>query len=279
MNKPYDFVPFLECRAYKPEGDFYEGIIPITIKTLTPVHIFSGRYNINENKRIFKSFIRINGKMVIPGTSLKGVVRSIAEAVSYSCYTVSKGISHEKLPNRVYDRNKNCIVCHIFGSMGHKSRVQFSDCYIVSENGENSQIIGIPASYEPRPGSSHYFNAEGKYKGRKFYKHGVLGIQGKGNLLYEYVSENTEFRGEVRFKGLTEEEVRLLCFSLGLSGDIQPKIGFGKGHFYRSIRIESEKEWEDRAKEYKDNKDRRIAENISKLIYILNFDNAVATLE
>ena len=41
MTKPYDFVPFLKCEPYEQEGSL-EGIIPITIEVLTPVHIHRG---------------------------------------------------------------------------------------------------------------------------------------------------------------------------------------------------------------------------------------------
>ena len=276
MNKSYDFVPFLKCETYECKGKLYEGIITITIKTLTPIHISPGKYSVDENKKIFKPFIKINGRMVIPGTSLKGVVRSVAEAVSYSCYTLSNKLDKKKLLDKSHKGKRKCIICDMFGSMGYKSKVQFSDCYLI--NGE-SEIIGLPASFSPNPQSSAYFDEKGKYKGHKFYKHGILGIQRKGDILYECVRQNAEFKGEVRFKALTEEQIELLCFSLGLSGDIQPKIGFGKNYFYGSISIESEERWTDKAKEYKNNKDANISKNISNIIEILSFNNAVKSLE
>lgn len=277
MNKSYDFVPFLKCEPYECSGKLYEGIIPITIKTLTPIHVSPGRYSVDENKQIFKPFIRVNDKIVIPGTSLKGVVRSIAEAISYSCYTPSANLDKRKLSDKSHkDKKKKCIICDMFGSMGYKSKVQFNDCYLTKGK---TEIIGLPASHKPHPENSFYFNKEGKYKGHKFYKHGILGIQPKGNMLYEFVQQNAEFKGEVRFKGLTEEQLQLLCFSFGLSGDIHPKIGFGKNHFYGSISVESEEKWADKAKEYKNNKNADISKNIFKLIEILNFNNAVKSLE
>ena len=278
MSKPYEFVPFLKCEPYESGDSFCEGIIPITIRTLTPMHIFSGRHSIDENKNIFKSFIRINDKIVIPGTSLKGVIRSIAEAVSYSCYSATKEINVRNLPTKTYhDKKEKCITCDMFGSLGFKSKIQFNDCYPVEETIQ-TEILGMPSSDGPQPNSQHYFNKEGKYKGRKFYKHGILGIQQKGYILHECVLENAEFQGEIRFKGLTEEQVRLLCFSLGLSGDIQPKIGYGKGYFYGSISIESEEKWADKAREYKNNQKDDISKNIARIIEILNFKNAVKSL-
>ncbi len=277
MSKSYDFVPFLECKPYNSQDKNYDGVIPIKIRTLTPIHLSFGEYSIDKQNRIFKPFTRINDSLVIPGSSIKGVIRSIAEAISYSCYTPSGQLDRERLPDKRHpNRDSNCIICHMFGTMSHKSKVYFSDSYIREGT---SQIIGLPASFPPRPTSLSYHDEEGKYKGHKFYKHGILGIQARGDILYEYVLEDSEFQGQVRFNGLTDEQVQLLCFSLGLSGDIQPKIGFGKGHYYGSISIESEGKWIDKAKEYKEIKNADISGNIAKIIEILNFNNAVKSLE
>jgi len=62
---------------------------------------------------------------------------------------------------------------------------------------------------------------------------------------------NSLFEGEIIYKNLTEEQIRLLCFSLGLSGDINPKIGYGKNYFYGSIEVTSDAKWVEKAKQYK----------------------------
>jgi len=275
MNKPYDFIPFLKCEVFTEEGTL-EGIIPLKIKTLTPIHISFGEHSINDNKYIYKPFVRINDKIAIPGTSMKGMVRSIAEALSYSCLTPSSNFDRKRLPNKSHDKDDNCIICDMFGKMNKKSKIQFNDCYLTKGRIE---LLGLPSSFGPRPNTQAYLDENGKYKGYKFYRHGILGIQQKGDILYEYVLENAEFEGNVRFERLTEEQLQLLCFSLGLSGEIQPKVGFGKAYYYGSISIESEEEWVKKAKEYKNTQKKDVTRNISKAIEILSFSNAVKSLE
>lgn len=276
MNKPYDFIPFLKCETYTEKGTL-EGTIPLKIKTLTPIHISSGKHGINDGKHIYKPFTRITDEIVIFGTSLKGLVRSISEAISYSCFAPSYGLDRKKMPNnKSHNKDDSCIVCDMFGKMGKKSKIQFSDCYITRGR---TELIGLPASFSPRPNTQAYIDRNGNYKGHKFYRHGILGIQQKGDILYEYVLENAEFEGDIRFERLTEEQLQLLCFSLGLSGEIQPKIGFGKAHYYGSISIESKEEWAEKAKKYKNTQKTDVSRNILKAIEILSFSNAVKSLE
>lgn len=71
----------------------------------------------------------------------------------------------------------------------------------------------------------------------------------------------------------------MLCFSLGLSGDINPKIGYAKQYFYGSIEVSSEDKWVGLAKEYKNIGDRDIRENINFLMDILSFDNAIDSID
>ncbi|NLO82722.1 MAG: hypothetical protein GX094_06660 [Clostridiales bacterium] len=274
MIKPYDFVPFLKCEPYNQAGDL-EGIIPITIETLTPVHISSGRYNVRGNN-IYKEFVRINGRIVIPGTSLKGCIRNIAESISYSCIS-ERDRERRKMPaNKFHLSDQKCIICDMFGSWGNRSKLVFRD--IKLEN-EKTEIIGLPRSFAPHPESNYYIK-DGKYKGYKFYKHGINGIQPKGSVHYEFVRAGARFKGEITFRGLTDAQLELLCFALGLSGDINPKIGYGKNYFYGSVTISSEEKWAELARNYFQKCPQDIKANIRRLIDILNYkDNALKALE
>lgn len=267
MSKPYDFVPFLKCEVYKEKGEL-EGEIPLRIRTLTPVHIFSGRYNVKDNKTIYKTFIRTNGEIIIPGTSFKGCIRSIAEAISYSCLSPSVKLDKRRLVVKKHDKDKKCIICDMFGSMGFKSKIQISD--FIKKSGK-MDIIPLPPSYSPNPNSPYYLDEDGKYKGHKFYKHGSNDMQQSGSIYHEFVMQGAEFVGKILFKNLTEEQVQLLCFSLGLSGDINPKIGFGKSYNYGSIEVLSEDKWVEKAVKYKNINKEDIKRNIRKLIEILKY--------
>jgi len=70
-----------------------------------------------------------------------------------------------------------------------------------------------------------------------------------------------------------------LCFSLGLSGDINPKIGYGKNYFYGSIEVTSDAKWVEKAKQYKNIEKDDIKNNINLIISILNYKNAVTSVD
>jgi len=273
MTKPYDFVPFLKCKIYDENGTL-EGRIPIKVKVLTPVHIFSGHLKVQENGKIYREFIKVNRTPIIPGTSFKGCVRTIAESVSHSCLRTSQ--KDKKVPaDKQHDEKHRCIICDMFGSMGHRSKVRFSDLVAVNYG---TYVRGIPRSFKPNPESGYYIE-NGKYKGYKFYKHGVDGIQPTGPILCEFVTTGAEFEGEVLYSGLTHKQLALLCFALGLSGDIHPKIGYGKAFFYGSIAISSHPEWADKARQYINECSHEVKGNIDALIRILNYNNALKSYD
>ncbi|OFI07064.1 RAMP superfamily protein [Clostridium acetireducens DSM 10703] len=279
MEKYFKFIPFINCESYEIEGN-NSGKINITVKTLTPVHISSGAYDTKDNKTIYSSFIRNNGELIIPGTSFKGCIRNIAEALSRSCMTKSKNIYENKIPvSKREPKYSRCIICNMFGAMGYKSRIQFSDLKLSKSTSKNkTEIIKLPKSFTPNPNSKDYLNDDGKYKGYKFYMHGINGVQLKGDIPYEFVPKGTEFQGQIIFKELTDEQVQLLCFSLGITGDIHPKIGFGKSYLYGSIEVTAESHWVKKGNDYKNIDDKDIKTNIDKIIEVLNFENAVKNI-
>lgn len=294
MTKSYDFVPFLSYIPYNGEKTEHKnGKIPIKIKTLTPIHISSGEYAVSDSNIIYREFVRVKDIPVIPGTSFKGCIRSIAESISYSYpYIIEekrmKSIPEFKLKedNDLKQHIKNnkkdkegiikCIVCDMFGQMGQKSKIMFSDLKAVPGK-YKLEIRGIPQSFRPNPGNEYYFE-EGKYKGYKFYRHGINGIQPEGKVYCEFITENSYFEGEIIYRDLTEVQIQLLCFSLGLSSDISPKIGYGKNYYFGSIEVSSDEKWTEKAKQYKIGAPDDIRKNIEILCSILNFKNAVHSL-
>lgn len=123
----------------------------------------------------------VDGKPYIPGSSIKGAVRSRleykfyprmvkGELVSYACYVVQEDVVSD-----VHDRHKRfwgvestyardgpcsigdveegdvCIVCDLFGAPSLMSRIDFSDAVMIGTELESLIDIGIKAF---RPGSS-----------------------------------------------------------------------------------------------------------------------------
>ncbi|WP_058485140.1 RAMP superfamily CRISPR-associated protein [Defluviitalea phaphyphila] len=273
MKKPYSFIPFLPMKEYKKTGN-EEGKIDIKLEVLTPVHISSGHLQ-EHNNLLYKQFVKFNNRPIIPGTSLKGCIRSIAEAISYSCYPKSKNVDYKKFSKNKLDESNNCIICNMFGAMGKKSKIRFEDLQLREEDIKNKMIIlNIPQFYPPRPENNLYLE-NNKYKGYKFYHHGDKKILEKGKFPYEFVNIGGIFEGSIRFENMTEEQVNLLCFSLGLNGRIQPKIGYGKPAYYGSVKITTnEQKWIEKANKYENQSSEEVKGNIKKLINILNYDRS-----
>ncbi len=91
FSAPYRFIPFNE-KVYIPDWlnddrppidwPYKEGIsgtISLKIKTITPLFIGAEKVEGDNKKETFK----INGKAAIPGTSLKGMTRSVLEAITF----------------------------------------------------------------------------------------------------------------------------------------------------------------------------------------------------
>lgn len=68
--------------------------------------------------------------------------------------------------------------------------------------------------------------------------------------------------------------MNLLCFSLGLNGSIQPKLGYAKPAYYGSIKITTDEvKWIEAADQYQNESEQEIKRNIDQLIAILNYEN------
>lgn len=110
---PYNFVRYLETnssesnvllRTFPPDHDEFTGIsgkIECTYKTESPLFIAGKEVSaVNDHKTL--DFFKINGKPVIPGSSLRGIVRSVFEAATNSCF----GFLEDRRLSYRYDPNE-----------------------------------------------------------------------------------------------------------------------------------------------------------------------------
>jgi len=287
MRKPYSFVPFLQTKEFNPTGEKLKGKIYLIIEALTPVHISSDYYEVNKKQVLYKPFYKLSENYSIPGTAMKGIVRGIAECISYSCISTNKkninklpkGKKREcKINTKTYENP--CIVCSIFGAMGKRSKVKFSDFSLIEGK---SNIIEIPILRSPNNSNSNYFkdNKNQEYKGYKIYSHGVEKILQKGNVSYEFITKNSKFSGSIIYEDMTIDELSLLAFSLGITGDFHHKIGYGKPAYYGSIKVYLDEEKTTNSEEilkaamnYKNNSPLDIKKNIEILNNEYNYNNA-----
>ncbi|AVP55247.1 hypothetical protein C3B72_08850 [Clostridium tetani] len=285
MDKPYSFISLLGKRNYKVnDKHLYRGKIKLRITTLTPLYICKSDVWEKCSGILRKKFYKVNDKYLIPGSSLKGVVRTIAESVSYSCISTRQN----KYMIKEFSTNNskcNCIVCKTFGRMFYKSKVFFNDFELKRGNTFTKYI---PKLMVPHP-EKEYYKEDGFYKGIKFYYHGMDKIIEKGSIPVEAIKPSSYFEGEIIFKELDLEQLKLLCFSMGLDGSIQPKIGYNKPGYFGScdiqvmeVKLEEIDGLEVVERQFNTKKlasewgksDGKVLDNINELREILNYGNA-----
>ncbi len=232
LPKPYAFVPLapgVDHRA--PAGhqrlQKLNGTLHATLEARSPVHVASGLLEPTRDRQypLVKAHFRVNGRLAIPATSLKGCIRSILEAISPSAVAITRArpLPREAEPSRAVDRLD--VAQRIFGALGYQGQVRFSDALIEPEN-RQPEIVPSVQLFRPRPESvSTYFDGS-RVKGRKFYMHGKLA---KGDLPLEACPAGSRFTFRVDFTNLSAGELGLLLIALGLGEPrLWPKLGGGK---------------------------------------------------
>jgi hypothetical protein len=245
--KPYEFVPFPKEKPplRKPIGhdkyhsDRISGTLLLTLTVQTPVHISTGVVamgsDVEQNRIPLIKLMALNaGKNpVIPGSSLKGVVRSVYEAITNSTLAVVTNRSKSKIPqDRLPCRNKEllCPASRVFGAMDWQGVIEFSDSQCISaQYGAGF----MPSLYRPRPDETkRYFDNRGMAKGRKFYYHTDRAAspgQNKG-IPVQQAGVQLTFSTRVQLTNLSRAELGVLFIALGQDSQypMALKIGGGK---------------------------------------------------
>lgn len=259
-QKPYDFVPLVPevKRSQVPRHDVllperYSGVIVLSVEALTPLHMGTGLVRVGQGGTLVGAFQRAGDRLVIPGSAVKGMARSIVEAVSYSCAPpVPQGRKTREMPreNAKPCRGEGnppwlCPACGLFGFLRggarYRGRVGFGQ--FVAAEGVRTDLQRLCPLHKPDASATQfYLNDRGKIRGRKFYYHGkrVDPVAAQGTRLYEVAPPGSRFTGELRVTNVTEEELRLLLFALGLDGSFAPKLGYGKPAYLGSVRFRIE---------------------------------------
>jgi CRISPR/Cas system CSM-associated protein Csm3 (group 7 of RAMP superfamily) len=235
--KPYDFVeiPKDKIRTSKPYGhqiyrqDSLSGQIEGFIIARSPVHVASGLLEPREDRQypLVKAYVRSNDKPIIPGSSLKGCIRSITEALTHS-YLPVRGRDSRDLPDelqvprlRFKEKPKEIDrASQLFGVLDYQGLVYFHDAVLIE--GETTVVPSVQL-FRPRPDMRHIYRDEDRPRGRKFYQHGKLA---KGNLPLEACPEGSKFALRVTFENLKAADLGLLLTALGHGNTkFWPKLG------------------------------------------------------
>jgi len=266
MN-PYDFVKMNwsqapERRAYTPQNRFdgLSGRMTGTITTETPLFIPQARAQGSGGGA--KQFVtNLHRAKIIPGSSLKGLIRSLVETIGSGCWRLFDGQYRDnidyarKLPSAFApcnDREFLCPACRMFGLIQNNTllagNVGFEDA--ICTDSVPHPAIYTPILDGPKPRHSVWYLTKDKSKlaGRKFYFHSQdirteinARVSGRGVQLNQHIQPvglGTSFTFSAHFTNLAVDDLSLLLYSLTLESTMRHKIGYAKPAGLGSIRIE-----------------------------------------
>lgn len=149
-------------------------IITGKLIAIDPIHIGSSSKNSLNPVDVDNSVLKDNnGRAVIPGSSVKGVVRSYFESVlrsidekkacgvfdDYCTKEIEKSL--KKIDNLKERADKayaqSCDVCKLFGGHEFAGKLQFKDCYLIGEPSyEHRDGVGIDRETGAAKGGAKY---------------------------------------------------------------------------------------------------------------------------
>jgi hypothetical protein len=243
--KPYEFVSFPKERPnlQRPVGhhkylsDRLHGTLYLTLKVQTSLHVSTGVVvmgsDIGSRIPLIKTMVQgVDQKLSIQGSSLKGCIRSVYEAITNSTLAVITSKYRNQIPTeRLPCRNKEqlCPASRVFGALDWQGLLDFNDAKCESMGFATGFM---PSLYRPRPEPDSAYFLRGKVAGRKFYYHTVRAIdkgQNAGIPVQQAAREYT-FTTVLHFKNLLPEELGTLLIVLGQDPKhpIAFKVGGGK---------------------------------------------------
>lgn len=196
------------------------GRIELEVECLTDIHVGGTApvvVELDGQSALVQGMTRVpteSGRTpVIPGSSVKGAVRAIVEAITPSCDRLSRdrNAACERPPSL-------CPACGAFGAPGWRATVAFSDLVPVE-----------PVELIARRIAQRYSHAKAPRKGRRLY-----GLQPEEPLssdveALECLPAGSRLRGAVRFEGASDEAAGAVTLALGLPPHGLPLLRVGAG--------------------------------------------------
>lgn len=266
---PYNFVAINEEKIPR-EKDLvtHEKFSRHSGKLVCNIRFISNFITAGTNNKREKKQLLINRKACIQASSLKGMLRATAEAISNSCISLMSR-SHEGLVNEnalinsCNVDNGLCICCRLFGttakedktneeSFSFRGKIRLSDAEYIGYYDEGNVKTGAdPFSIKylknhllssPKPQHESFYLNGTKIKGRKFYYHQksdkLLDSSERDTAKVTLIKEGAVFQFTLTFENLTEEEYALLLWTIELEPGLGHRIGMGKPIGLGSCEIE-----------------------------------------
>lgn len=211
----YDFINSVEHSHYDNTSGNISGYIDLKITTISNLYIGSGFHSVN-GRNLYSVPVTFQDEYIIPGSSFKGAVRNIAASISKSCIDFKCRTDADK------ESNVACITCNMFGFAGQASKVIFPDFKAIKAK---TETLDLNMQYGPNNKHKNYIDKYGKSKGFKFYKTHCEKYNNNHGIQVKTVTRDSEFSGRIYFSRLTEEQLSLLLFSMGIDESFDIKLG------------------------------------------------------
>lgn len=271
-NAPYNFIPLQDVVIY--DDDFYEklklnkydkdlftGYIDLIIKNKTPLFIGGNKDTSN--------FFSPNGKIKIPGSSIRGMVRNLVEIVSYSKFQyfdnkllfyrglADKSSLNKEYRNNMTSENRNNKKSSIYKfSAGYLFKYGIDDYYILPalEIG-GKQYKQIPKEYDKleeeftfrKLEDNSYLVVPGKFKRKDKYSNNwvIYPLNKNAEKIYipredieQYKNDKGRYSNEKNGDGnllrLLEKHDFVPCFYVEWTDENgEKRISFGHTGFFR----------------------------------------------
>ncbi len=243
----------------RSEQRLYSGRLDVDVYTETPLFIVDPRVVSPDPRKPAESIKNKQGEYIVPGSSLKGMLRCVVETLGNGCLTLFDG-SYERggkinykreVPDnfqRCNDNSQLCIACRIFGMLSERGRgvflgkVNIGDARVYPDQVHLYDPIYTKPLMEPKPHhASFYLDKDRKHiAGRKYYFHhspDYPPLTEKGLIRFGNTPANryirpldydTKFHFSLDFTNLEADEFAVLLLAIALEKDMRHKIGYGK---------------------------------------------------
>lgn len=210
LGSPAFGLPLEERGHERLREDRLSGALELELTAVDDLHVGSGSSEIYDDRNgpvlVRSTMVNLHGGTVlvpvVPGSSLKGVVRTLTEAVAGGCGDI-RGCGR-------------CVSCGLFGHAGRETfagRVGFEDA---APRGEPQMALRrLPMPRKPI-----------KANGRRLYSQPE--VIAPGEVPYEAIAKGSVLHGRMNLINLREEELGLVLRALGVDGSFPIRVGGGK---------------------------------------------------
>jgi CRISPR/Cas system CSM-associated protein Csm3 (group 7 of RAMP superfamily) len=228
--KPYDFVSFPAGEPVRERlaghdrflPDRYNGVLHLQLTVETALHSSTGSIvlgsDVGASEPLVGPLVQRNGQWIIQGTSLKGCIRSIYEAITNSTLGTKPHkdcrVDQSRWPMKASNDWKNpsldlCPASRVFGAMGYQGLVEISDA--VGDRAPS--IVRVMPLHAPKIGPA-YKDESGQAKGRKFYHHAKRLSEG-GTIPIQVAIAQSQLTAQIHFRNLESADLGALLIALG----------------------------------------------------------------